>query len=97
MTKWRGTVRRGEQVPAMVGQAFQAIKTGRPRPAALFLPQDLMREPCPVAAERIGFAPTDQPAEPVEGIAEAAALLLRPGGRSSWPAAVPSGRRPAIR
>ena len=43
VTKWCGTVRRSEQIPAMVGQAFQAMTTGRPRPAALFLPQDLMR------------------------------------------------------
>src|SRR3974390_1873188 len=37
VTKWCGTVRRGEQIPAMVGQAFQAMTTQRPRPAALFL------------------------------------------------------------
>src|SRR3954452_7052002 len=46
VTKWCGTVRRGEQIPAMVGQAFQVMTTGRPRPSALFLPQDMMRGGC---------------------------------------------------
>ena len=35
VTKWCGTVRHGEQIHAMVGQAFQSMTTGRPRPAAL--------------------------------------------------------------
>ena len=30
VTKWCGTVRHGEQIPAMVGQAFQAMTIGRP-------------------------------------------------------------------
>ena len=32
-----------ERDPGFVASAFQAMTTGRPRPAALFLPQDLMR------------------------------------------------------
>ncbi len=46
VTKWCGTVRQVEQIPAMTGQAFQAMTIGRPRPAAIFVPQDLMRESC---------------------------------------------------
>src|SRR6516162_931047 len=43
VTAWCGTVRRVDRIPALLGRAFQAMTWGRPRPAALFLPQDLMR------------------------------------------------------
>ena len=50
-----------------------------------------MREPCTVAADLLGFAPASEPGVPVEGIAEAAALLAaarRPiilaGGGALW-------------
>ena len=41
-TKFVGTVMDNRDIPAMVGSAFQAMTSGRPRPAALVLPQDLM-------------------------------------------------------
>lgn len=41
-TKYVGTVMDNLQIPVMLGQAFNAMTTGRPRPAALILPQDLM-------------------------------------------------------
>ncbi|MSQ94849.1 MAG: thiamine pyrophosphate-binding protein [Gemmataceae bacterium] len=41
-TKYVGTVMDNQQIPAMVAQAFHAMTVGRPRPAALVLPQDLM-------------------------------------------------------
>lgn len=41
-TKFRGTVMAHDQIVAMVDDAFAAMEQGRPRPAALFLPQDLM-------------------------------------------------------
>jgi acetolactate synthase-1/2/3 large subunit len=91
VTKWCGTVRRGEQIPALVCQAFQAMTSGRPRPTALFLPQDLMREPCTAAADLLGLAPAAEPAVPTEGIAESASVLAaarRPiilaGGGALW-------------
>ena len=46
-TKWCGTVRHVDEIAGHVARAFQAMTTGRPRPAALFLPQDLMRATCP--------------------------------------------------
>jgi acetolactate synthase-1/2/3 large subunit len=91
VTKWCGTARRGEQIPALVGQAFQAMTTQRPRPAALFLPQDLMRQPCTAAADALGFAPAGDPGMPREGVAAAASVLAaarRPivlaGGGALW-------------
>src|SRR6185437_3514617 len=43
VTKWCGTVRSNDEIPALLCRAFEALERGRPRPAALFLPQDLMR------------------------------------------------------
>src|SRR3954453_1397013 len=91
VTKWCGTVRFGEQIHAMVGKAFQSMTIGRPRPAALFLPQDLMRRPSGLAADVLRLAPPDEPRVDRETIAEAAALLARAvrpmilaGGGALW-------------
>jgi acetolactate synthase-1/2/3 large subunit len=99
VTKWCGTVRRSEQIPAMVEQAFSALNYGRRRPAALFLPQDLMREPCTVAANLLAVAPS-QSVVPEQGVAEAAAVLAearRPiilvGGGALWSGAFEAVRR----
>ncbi len=97
VTTWCGTLRRVDQVPALVGRAFQAMTQGRPRPAALFLPQDLMRAPCPASASLPAFAPPPAPAVPEDAIAEAAAILAearRPiilaGGGALWSGAAES-------
>jgi acetolactate synthase I/II/III large subunit len=91
VTHWCGTLRRVDQVPALVGRAFQAMTWGRPRPSALFLPQDLMRAPCPAAATIPVFPPSPAPAVPAEAIDEAAGILAeakRPiilaGGGALW-------------
>jgi thiamine pyrophosphate-dependent acetolactate synthase large subunit-like protein len=44
-TKYVGTVMDHRQIPDMVAHAFHALINGRPRPAALILPQDLMGMP----------------------------------------------------
>ncbi len=91
VTKWCGTVRRAGQIPALLGSAFAAMTRGRPRPAALFLPQDLMREPCPVSADRLDFQECPVASLPAAAIAQAAEMLAgadRPiilaGGGSLW-------------
>jgi acetolactate synthase-1/2/3 large subunit len=91
VTKWCGTLRRVDQVPALVGRAFEAMTRGRPRPSALFLPQDLMRAPCPTPADILSFAPPAPATAPPEAIAEAARALAgakRPiilaGGGALW-------------
>ena len=61
VTKWCGTVRRLEEIPTFLDRAFQAMTCGRPRPTALFLPQDLMRAACPPGI--------DPPAAPVPAAA----------------------------
>jgi acetolactate synthase-1/2/3 large subunit len=91
VTQWCGTLRRVDQIPALAGRAFQAMTWGRPRPSALFLPQDLMRAPCTVSAGIPAFAPAPTPEVPADSIAEAARLLAearRPiilaGGGALW-------------
>ncbi|MFI5387891.1 MAG: thiamine pyrophosphate-binding protein, partial [Fimbriimonadales bacterium] len=91
VTKWCRTVRRVEDIPAFLGQAFQAINSGRRRPAALFLPQDLMRAPCPVSADPPECPPPPAPTISLDAIAQAAKILAeaeRPiilaGGGALW-------------
>ncbi len=92
VTQWCGTVRRHDDIPRFLGRAFQAMTWGRPRPAALFLPQDLMRAACPSPIECRRFLIDPKPAVPAEAIARAAEILARPSARSSWPAEALSGR-----
>ena len=87
VTKWCGTVRRAEQIPAMIDQAFQAMTRGRPRPAALFLPQDLMRQPCTMIARAARARPASG-----AGVPQTAVLRGR-GTARGRPAAHHPGRR----
>ena len=76
------------EIPRHVARAFQAMTTGRPRPAALFLPQDLMRAPCPDSPPfRSTFPRRASPSLPTDAIAQAAELL------SALPATDHPGRR----
>ncbi len=91
VTAWCGTVRRVDRIPSLLGRAFQAMTWGRPRPAALFLPQDLMRAPCDVSAELAAFPAPPTPAVPDAAIARATDVLAgarRPiilaGGGALW-------------
>jgi len=91
VTKWCGTVRRVEEIPVLLGRAFQATSSGRRRPAALFLPQDLMRAPCPVPADPPSFPAEPMPSVPLDAAARAAEILAeaeRPiilaGGGALW-------------
>ncbi len=76
-TKWCGTVREVDQIPQFVASAFQAMTTGRARPTALFLPQDLMRSACSPSIRPIDFQPPAAPCAPAAAIAQAAVLLSR--------------------
>ncbi len=95
VTRWCGTLRRPDQIPSLVGRAFEAMTTGRHRPAALFLPQDLMRQPCSANPDAISFAPTPTPRVSETALEEAAGLLARArrpiilaGGGALWAGAI---------
>jgi acetolactate synthase-1/2/3 large subunit len=90
-TKWCGTVRRVEEIPTLLGRAFQAMTCGRPRPAALFLPQDLMRAPCPhptdppaLPAQPPVPIPADASARAAEILAKAVRPIILAGGGALW-------------
>jgi acetolactate synthase-1/2/3 large subunit len=90
-TKWCGTVRQVDETPNFVDRAFMAMTTGRPRPAALFLPQDLMRQPCRPSKRCAGHPAEHDSPPPADLVAEAAELLSgaeRPiilaGGGALW-------------
>jgi acetolactate synthase I/II/III large subunit len=111
VTKWCGTVRSIEQIPDMIQAAFLAMTTGRPRPAALILPQDLMGGPCGDFTDAMGpssrptLAPDPSAMDvPAAAIAEAAKLLAhaeRPivlaGGGALWAGAAEQIRAVAQR
>jgi acetolactate synthase-1/2/3 large subunit len=109
VTKWCATVRHVAEVPDMVGEAFTAMTSGRPRPAALVLPQDLMAatEDPPHAAglpSVVPLADESLPEAPPAAISEAAELLSsaeRPivlaGGGALWAGAAAEVRAVAER
>ena len=91
VTQWCGTVRMHDDIPRFLGKAFQAMTWGRPRPAAIFLPQDLMRMACPHATMVPAFPHRPEPAVPADAILRAAEILAqaeRPlilaGGGALW-------------
>ncbi len=74
-TKYVGTAMRNADIPSMVAQAFTAMTQGRPRPAALILPQDLMAMPAGSVVEAGIERPA--PARPDSAVIAQAAALLR--------------------
>ena len=79
VTNWCGTARRPGQIPALLGKAFQSMTWGRPRPSALFLPQDAMRLECSATADLPAFPPRPEPTVPLDAIARAAPILAERG------------------
>lgn len=76
-TKYAATATSHEQLPGMVAQAWHAMTTGRPRPAALILPQDLMiAEVSRDAPRSAGTAPSHAPLRVAAYQARDAAILL---------------------
>lgn len=43
LTKWHGLAMSPDEIPALVHQAFEQLRSGRPRPVALEIPQDVLR------------------------------------------------------
>lgn len=98
-TKYVATVMQHEQVPVMVHAAFQAMTMGRPRPAALILPQDLMALPVnsetpllstrSASAERHDLTDNAIITEAATLLAKARRPILLAGGGAVWANAGP--------
>ncbi len=90
-TKYSGTVMENERISGMVQTAFTALTTGRRRPAALFLPQDLMASAAtlPPSFPQVSVPPP-QPGRPadidmaVDLLAKAKRPVLLAGGGAVW-------------
>jgi len=85
VTKWQATVPTAEVLPALVRQAFRVASSGRPGPAVLFLPQDVLDGPVADDEQepgdpRFGRFPPFRPV-PDQADLEAAAAVLRAAQR----------------
>jgi acetolactate synthase-1/2/3 large subunit len=104
-TKYAGTVMDNCQIPNMVARAFTAMTTGRPRPAALILPQDLMAQPAPPRTASTNVYSLEEGAEvsaselqnAVSLLAQAERPILLAGGGAVWANAGPELRQLAER
>ncbi len=78
-TKWTRRVADASRVEDYLDMAIIAATSGRPGPAALLLPADMLSESAaPAAFTRsgtLGFWPLDRPAANVQAVREAAALI----------------------
>jgi acetolactate synthase-1/2/3 large subunit len=88
-TQYVGTVMKSEQIPEMVRAAFEAMTTGRPRPAALILPQDIMAmetEPQPALRVRKpeSVVSADEIQRAVEVLEKSRHPLILAGGGAVW-------------
>ncbi|MFI8634224.1 thiamine pyrophosphate-dependent enzyme [Microbacterium sp. NPDC077663] len=78
LTKWTGTARSADDIPGLVTQAFEQLRSGRPRPVALEVPPDVLAATTEAAiAARVEPAPTRPDASDII----AAAALLRKAQR----------------
>jgi acetolactate synthase-1/2/3 large subunit len=73
LTKWNATARSADEIPELVRRAFREMTTGRPRPAHLDLPIDVLTETA--AARPLDPAATESPAVDRESIQRAADRL----------------------
>jgi acetolactate synthase-1/2/3 large subunit len=91
-TKYVGTVMDNADIPAMVSQAFGAMTVGRPRPAALILPQDLMGREVGASVREGPLTPGPSPpvrrgekyAQTAELLARAVRPIILAGGGAVW-------------
>ncbi len=75
-TRLSSTLADTAAIPSVIDAAFDAMLSGRPGPAAVFLPQDLMASPCDVAAAATGASLRRVPAAEA-ALAQALVLLER--------------------
>jgi acetolactate synthase I/II/III large subunit len=90
-TKFVATLMANERIPDLVGHAWRALTTGRRRPAALMLPQDLMAASANQAAYEETATTNEEPEIDLPDVQAAVALLARArrpvllaGGGAVW-------------
>lgn len=96
-TKYVATLTANERLGEILDQAFEALTTGRRRPAALILPQDLMAAPASASiSAKLPRGPVSRAARPLPQLYQAVSLLVRAqrpillaGGGAVWADAGP--------
>lgn len=79
VTKWTAAATRPEDIPGMVHEAFRQLHTGRPRPVAVEIPPDVLREIAEMApAERVAVEPAAGDPDLVERAARMLGAAERP-------------------
>ncbi len=76
LTKWAARIERTEDIPAGVAEAFRAMAVGRPRPAGLEIPLDVLVRQTTMAGALPLVLP-EPPSLDEEAIGRAASLLSR--------------------
>lgn len=74
LTKWHGLARSPDEIPSLIGEAFQQLRSGQPRPVAVELPTDVLQ--ATTDAPLIDPA-VDQPTPPDPAVVAQAASWLR--------------------
>jgi acetolactate synthase I/II/III large subunit len=78
LTKWSAMARTPAEIPGLVREAFAQVRSGRPRPAGLEIPPDVLQATADVTV--LDPAPA-APAEPDTDAIEQAARVLASAGR----------------
>ncbi len=81
LTKWHARARGAAEIPALVHEAFRQMHSGRPRPAALEVPPDVLRARADVELPQPDPDPGSGRLEPDPGALDRAAALLRKAER----------------
>ena len=85
ITKWNATVGDARRMPELARRAFREALSGRPGPVHLDIPQDVLGEVQPFAADEFDVAPhryrATQPPRPARASVTAAVELLRQAKR----------------
>ena len=76
LVKWKGTMAKVEDIPALVRRAFTALRSGSPGPVVLEMPQDVLA--AEALDDKLAYRPVGPGAKPTASTAEieAAAQLL---------------------
>jgi acetolactate synthase I/II/III large subunit len=75
LTKWAARIDAPQDAARLVAEAFAQMASGRPRPAALEVPMDVMARQAWVSTERVERPAATPPEPDPEALARAAALL----------------------
>ena len=77
LVKWRGTMAKGEDIPAIMRRAFTALRSGSPGPVVLEMPQDVLMTEVPDGSlEYEPVGPGRKAAPDADEVARAADLLV---------------------